>query len=225
MNEHARAATIVVSALALAGCGGLADWDHARPLGVARGGPAVEMASAFLLSADESEDIGGIDTATLAPPPRLDGAAKKTLGIGIRGGAIVPAAAELAAFEPGTIVGAYWRPPVSIGKLGIELEVAVSQNESAGGYESSTLMRAGASALLYLRRRGALDLYTLGGASLLSEQTEDEDLGAETATGASVDIGLGATVGRRVDARVTYSMLVGSENVSGIAGGSLGYAF
>jgi hypothetical protein len=43
--------------------------------------------------------------------------------------------------------------------------------------------------------------------------------------GTTLDLGAGATFAGRFDARVTYSMLVGSENVENIVGASFGVMF
>lgn len=176
-------------------------------------------------AADEKTAAGeppaqpGKTEAAATPPPAEESAAGKKHAFGVRAGVFMPGGG----YRAGPSVGLFWRPNGGA-RLGYEVAVNLGRTESDTGYEESILVGGHAAALLKLARTQRSDIYALGGVGFLSETREDVDLGTSTGRGMAIDLGAGVAFRGGLDARVTYSILMGSEG-SGLAAATVGYVF
>jgi len=164
------------------------------------------------------------EPARPAEPPKEEPPERRAIGLGVRAGAMLPGTGKKEDYLTGLMLGLFWRPGRNGSRLGYELELAYRQGESESGLEQRRLIAGHANGLWHFARNEVLSAYALGGLGLVSETVEDEELGTSSTLGSSMDFGVGVTVSG-VDARVTYSILLGSENVGGAFGASLGYVF
>ena len=147
------------------------------------------------------------------------------IGLGVRAGALLPGAGEKENYSSGLLVGLFWRPGLNGSRLGFELGVRFGQVGSDSGVEESAVLEGTADALWHMARNETLSVYAVGGLSLVAEQVKHEELGTSSNLGSALNLGAGATVESGLDVRVTYLLLLGSENVGGALGASLGYMF
>lgn len=129
------------------------------------------------------------------------------------------------ALDGGRTLAVFWRSPIREGKLDYELQIGYGTNDLAGNLGSTSRTSGAASALFYLVSRPGTRVYALAGMSVLSETVSDVELGDTTSMGAKLDFGIGATFKKRFDARIEYSILLGSENLSGVIGLLAGVVF
>jgi hypothetical protein len=132
---------------------------------------------------------------------------------------------ESDALDGGRKLAVFWRSPIREGKLDYELQLGFGSSDLAGNLGSTSQTSGAASALFYLVSRPGTSIYALAGMSVLSETVSDIELGDTTSMGAKIDLGIGATFKRRFDARLEYSILLGSENLSGAIGLLAGVVF
>ncbi len=197
----------------------------------AKGSPfAVSVRLTIKPGQDEKEDEiarAPADEAPAEPGPEAPDvpATGKRYGLGVRGSVLLPGSARREDYVRGLAVGILWRQTLGASRLGYEVEVAFGGMKSQSGLESSDLVVGRVWAVIRLLRRNSYAVYALGGMSLVSEEAEDTELGRTSIIGSTVDFGAGTTFGGRFDARVTYSVLVGSENVGGIVAASVGVMF
>ena len=128
-------------------------------------------------------------------------------------------------YDSGFAAGVFWRPNRNGARLGYELVLGFGQSKAESGVESSTLLQGQANAHWQLVRGRSYDVYALGGLSLLSEQVDDDQLSDTSNTGSALDIGAGATFSGRYDVRMSYSILLGSDNVDGVISAAFGVMF
>ena len=146
---------------------------------------------------------------------------------GVRGGILAPGAGALGReFAPGPKLGFFWRPFQLRRRYGVELELGLSELAAESGSESSSLLTGSAYGLWHFMRGKTSALYLLGGAGILSEQSDrGGNAGDAGAMIVNLDAGAGWQFKQRFDARVTYSRLPFSDNVTDAVQVSLGYLF
>ncbi len=167
------------------------------------------------LSDEFLSEMGGRLVSRPAPP----------LIRGVRAGVLAPGSGVRGReFAPGPMLGFFWRPFELRRRYGVELELGLSELAAESGPESISLLTGSAYGLWHFVRGKTSALYLLGGAGILSEQAErGGDAGGAMIV--NFDAGAGWQFKQRFDARVTYSRLPFSENVTDAVQVSLGYLF
>ncbi len=163
------------------------------------------------------------EPAPVAPEPAIPRQApgRPSGGLGVRAGVLVPGKGKQEEYDPGLTVGLFWqRRRGENARLGYELELGYGQTEAESGAQTNTLLALRANALWTIRGGG----YAAGGLTLAQETVDDDDFGKSTATGSSLDVGGGVEFSG-VDIRLTWSFLVGSDNVDDLFAATVGYVF
>lgn len=140
---------------------------------------------------------------------------------GIRGGYVMPMNEKRAEWAPMILYGAF----VRTFPRGSEYEVGVDVSLAESVEIDSTLVTLRVDRIL--SRGGGSGLYLVGGGHAFMEQAESKtfDLTRRMWT-FNVNAGAGVrTLGLRLDLRGTYSLILGSDNVQGVAVGSLALLF
>ena len=197
-------------ALSVCGCTGLAG---TRPAGW---GP-----SRYLLGAEEG--------MTIIAQPEEEGAAagevleEKLLVFGVRLGVFAPSGSkeEFAEYDVGPLGGAFLRGlQLAEKSLAWEAGVELTGLDTPELYGSTNLLRLRGS-ILYGKwySESSTKFYLLGGGALLVEMEADT-----SGKVGSLDLGAGICLGK-LDARVGFSVLIGSQNVKNVATAAVGYLF
>ncbi len=142
---------------------------------------------------------------------------------GLRGGYLVPMSEKQADWDPTVLYGAFVRmlPRGQEYELGVDVSLADSET----GEISSTLVAVRVDRI-FARGRSS-GAYFLGGGQILVEEAENKTLDmTKTMWAANVNVGAGArALGKRLDLRGTYSLVLGSENVQAVLLGTLSLLF
>ena len=145
---------------------------------------------------------------------------------GVRGGLLAPMAETSATYGVGPLVGVAYAPGGGDRGVRYELGLDIAQVDETSG-KSSSFAYAGRFDLLFSggARASSGRGYLLSGLGFFAESI-DTPSGGDTFKVGLLNLGIGyAARGGRVDVRGTYSLLLGSENASGLAGLTLGTSF
>ncbi|MHC4250348.1 MAG: hypothetical protein ACYS9X_14565 [Planctomycetota bacterium] len=153
----------------------------------------------------------------------------KPLAFAVRAGLLFPGGGGREDYDPSTALALAWRPGRSGEALGYEIElgVGITPFTSDSGLETTRMLTGGANALWRFagdHSRG-FQAHLIAGLSLVREKTEDQELGETSNFGMTLNLGAGAVIGGRYDARVGYLILLGSQNADGMASASFGVLF
>ena len=149
---------------------------------------------------------------------------KERLGFGLRLGIGIPSGGD-ESFEAAISPGLFYRRFQVEGSWGLEagLEFGSSTSDKIDGVETKLSTVSG---LLLYSLNKKRTWYVLGGAELWQESIDDPFGDGESNSGLGLRFGAGTTLAKYpIDLRLGYSVLVGSENVSGVLGLAVGYMF
>lgn len=152
----------------------------------------------------------------------------KQIGLGVRASYLLPQSQKKKEeFEAAPVIGVFYRSPLPEAQnafLGYEIALEFGQSESDIG-ESRFIVVRGAG-LVYLGKNRTFHL--LGGASFVREDLTDNAAGGigGATGGVTLDVGFGATFAReQLGVRLTYTLLLDSDNVNGLLGIALAANF
>jgi hypothetical protein len=147
---------------------------------------------------------------------------------GVRAGMFLPSAGASADYDSPLLMGLYYRPKGLNGAgLGYELGAQVGSPSKGGGYES--LPVTGSVSLLFPlgEGKGRARAYLLSGLGGLVESVTEQTSGDRyTNYAGTLDLGGGVGLaGGRLDLRLAWCFLLGSENLVGHGIAAAGYSF
>jgi len=222
-----RGASFVCAVISLSLFAGCAGGGYGVGLSVPRASvfPDAGVATLLLAADDEDDEFMGLLTQP-APPVQ---SAVRVSRFGVRAGILAPTAPEEGDWSAGFRAGVYYR-----GSGGTVYELGADYTSA----EADLGMGATVSTKVYSFRCDVLfgkwsdadskaTFYLLGGGELGMETGTWESTGEELearAGGVNLGIGLASPKGSW-DARVVYSVLVGSDNAAGTIGATMGFAF
>jgi hypothetical protein len=158
-------------------------------------------------------------------PPADDGRAPR---IGVRASAILPTSGEFRDYGVSPLLGLRYLVAAGDGvKISYELGLDLGPKEESGGFESSQYGGTFDALLSFGGDDARSRPYLVGGVAGLVELVEDAAAGESyTNYVAGLSLGGGYSLLRnRLDVRLVYQALLGSENLAGQALASVGYAF
>ena len=200
--------------------------NYGLPLPVSRGAvlPTAGVADSLLAAEGEDEEFVGLLTQ---PTPELTEERAKRFGV--RLGLVIPAAAEEGSWDSGLRAGLYYRGGrKTVYELGFDYTSAGADFEK-GATISSTIYSLRYDILFgrWSDSDRKATFYLLAGGEIGQESgTWDATGDTLEARGGGIDLGLGLGSPKGSwDARVVYSVLIGTDNAAGTIMAAFGYAF
>jgi hypothetical protein len=142
---------------------------------------------------------------------------------GVEAGYLSPLGGDSQDFEGGALVGATLRMGANLRKpTGLELGAAYSALDADGADASTNVLFLRARALRLVGKGGFCLAAGVQGVRQDAKQNGSE---LDSFTGATIDVGALAFVGRRYEVGLTYSILYESENVPGTIAVTAGFSF
>lgn len=165
-------------------------------------------------------------------PPELPGGPPLREGrrarFGVRAGVAMPGSGELRDYDSGALFGFYYcRARRDGGSLSYEIGFDVCASGESDEYETRPVGGRFDVLFAFGGRGGGARPYVLSGFTGFVEFVDDQLTGTEyTNYAGALDLGVGAAlVGGRLDARLTYQVLLGSDNLKSMSLLSLAYGF
>jgi len=147
--------------------------------------------------------------------------------IGVRAGMAMTIAESSATYDPGPMVGvSYRRARSRDSAVSYEIGVDAAQLSESTGNSSSTVYTGRLALLIGPSQGKSSSMYLVSGLGVLGEAVTSTSGSTEVFNVGLFDLGAGMVMmDGRVDLRVAYGMLIGSENATGVGSVTIGMAF
>jgi hypothetical protein len=177
-------------------------------------------------SSDGSDDAAAVmaDDFMTSAIDDFDYAAGSAGRFGISVGMLAPGGDDAYDYAAGPELGVFWQRRVGAGPYSVGLEVHYARLASADGASTSDVLSGGAAVQWDFAAAGPSKVYALGGLSVLGESARAAG-DVDGAALLSVDLGIGAALSEKADARAAVLLLTNSANASSVLRLSFGVLY